>query len=41
VDASEDLIGFRLPGPQDTPHPTPDAVAVAFPVPAHDWADAE
>ena len=28
----ESLVGFRLFGPQDTPNPVPEAIAVAIPV---------
>lgn len=36
VDGCESLMGFRLLRPQDTPHPMPEAMAVALPGPAHD-----
>jgi hypothetical protein len=35
VNGSESLIGFRLTGLQDTPHPIDEAVAGAMPVPAY------
>lgn len=38
VDGAESVIGFRLLGPQTTPHPMPEATAIASPVPAHDGA---